>query len=82
MIKNFTFQSPTRIIFGKGAVGALKREIPDDKRILLLYGCSSLKKYGAYDSIKKALADRPEVYEFSGITSDPEYDYLLKCIDY
>ena len=82
MIKNFTFQSPTRIIFGKGAVGALKREIPDDKRILLLYGCSSLKKYGAYDSIKKALADRPEVYEFSGITSDPEYDYLLKCIDF
>ncbi|MBR4569038.1 MAG: iron-containing alcohol dehydrogenase [Candidatus Riflebacteria bacterium] len=81
-MKNFTFQSPTRIIFGKGAVGALKREIPDDKRILLLYGCSSLKKYGAYDSIKKALADRPEVYEFSGITSDPEYDYLLKCIDF
>ncbi len=82
MIKNFTFQSPTKIIFGKGAVGALKREIPYDKRILLLYGCSSLKKYGAYDSIKKALADRPEVFEFSGITSDPEYDYLLKCVDF
>ncbi len=31
MIKNFTFQSPTKIIFGKGAVGALKREIPKDK---------------------------------------------------
>ena len=28
------------------------------------------------------MADRPEVYEFSGITSDPEYDYLLKCIDF
>ena len=82
MIKNFTFQSPTKIIFGKGAVGALKREIPVDKRILLIYGSQSLKKYGAYDSIKKALADRPEVYEFSGITSDPEYDYLLKCVDF
>lgn len=82
MIKNFTFQSPTKIIFGKGSVGALKREIPKDKRILLLYGCQSLKKYGAYDSIKKALSDRPELYEFSGITSDPEYDYLLKCIDF
>ena len=82
MIKNFTFQSPTKIIFGKGAVGALKREIPIDKRLLLLYGCQSLKKYGAYDSIKKALADRAEVFEFSGITSDPEYDYLLKCVDF
>ena len=82
MIKNFTFQSPTKIIFGKGSVGALKREIPIDKRILLLYGCQSLKKYGAYDSIKKALADRSELYEFSGITSDPEYDYLLKCVEF
>ena len=82
MIKNFTFQSPTKIIFGKGAVGALKREIPKDKRILLLYGCQSLKKYGAYESIKKALADRPEVFEFSGISSDPEYDYLLKVVNF
>lgn len=82
MIKNFTFQSPTKIIFGKGAVGALKREIPKDKRILLLYGCQSLKKYGTYDSIKKALADRPEVFEFSGISSDPEYEFLLKAVDF
>ena len=82
MIKNFTFQSPTKIIFGKGAVGALKREIPKGKRILLLYGCQSLKKYGAYEAIKKALADRPEVFEFSGISSDPEYDYLLKVVNF
>ena len=82
MIKNFTFQSPTKIIFGKGAVGALKREIPKDKRILLLYGCQSLKKYGAYEAIKNALADRPEVFEFSGISSDPEYDYLLKVVNF
>ena len=81
MIKNFTFQSPTKIIFGKGAVGALKREIPPDKKVMLLYGCSSLKSSGAYDAIKKALAERPEVLEFSGITSNPEYEYLLKCVE-
>ena len=82
MIKNFTFQSPTKIIFGKGAIGALKREIPSNKRILLIYGRQSLKKYGTYDSIIKALKDRPEVFEFSGINSDPEYEYLLKCVDF
>ena len=81
MIKNFTFQSPTKIIFGKGSIGALKREIPLDKKVMLLYGCSSLKSSGAYDAIKKALAERPEVFEFSGITSNPEYEYLLKCIE-
>ncbi|MBQ3643466.1 MAG: iron-containing alcohol dehydrogenase [Candidatus Riflebacteria bacterium] len=80
-MKNFTFQSPTKIIFGKGSIGALKREIPLDKKVMLLYGCSSLKSSGAYDAIKKALAERPEVFEFSGITSNPEYEYLLKCIE-
>ncbi len=81
MIKNFTFQSPTKIIFGKGSIGALKREIPLDKKVMLLYGCSSLKSSGAYNAIKKALAERPEVFEFSGITSNPEYEYLLKCVE-
>lgn len=81
MIKNFTFQSPTKIIFGKGSIGALKREIPLDKKVMLLHGCSSLKSSGAYDAIKKALAERPEVFEFSGITSNPEYEYLLKCVE-
>ena len=82
MIKNFTFQSPTKIIFGKGSISALKREIPQDKRILLIYGNSSLKKYEILDKIKKALIGRKEVFEFSGITPNPEYEYLLKCVEY
>ena len=82
MIKNFTFQSPTKIIFGKGSISALKREIPLDKRILIIYGNSSLKKYGIYDQIKKALANRKEVFEFSGIRSNPEYEHLLKCVEF
>lgn len=82
MIKNFTFQSPTKIIFGKGSISALKREIPLDKRILLLYGGSSLKKYGIYEQIIKALSNRTELFEFSGILQNPEYEYLLKCIEF
>lgn len=80
MIKNFTFQSPTKIIFGKGSISAIKREIPLEKKIMLLYGNTSLKSNGTYDKIKHALSNRHEIYEFSGITSNPDYDYLLSCI--
>ncbi len=82
MIKNFTFCSPTKIIFGKGAIGALKREIPLNRRLILLYGNSSLKENGTYYRIKEALSNREDVFEFSGIASNPEYEYLLKCVDF
>ncbi len=81
MIKNFTFESPTKIIFGKGSISALKREIPLEKRVMLLYGCSSLKTNGIYDKIIEALSNRSELFEFSGISSNPEYDYLLHCVE-
>ncbi len=81
MIRNFTFYSPTKIIFGKGSIAAIKREIPHDKKLMLLYGNSSLKKNGTYDKIKSALSDRTEIFEFSGIDPNPDYDYLLNCIN-
>lgn len=81
MIKNFTFQSPTKLIFGKGSIGALKREIPPDKNILLLFGGSSLKTFGTYDKIKDALSNREFLTEYSGIEPNPEYEQLLDCVD-
>lgn len=79
MIKNFTLQTPTKIIFGRGAVGAIKREIPDDKRIMLVYGCNSLKANGIYHKITDLLGNRL-VCEFSGIGPDPEYEKLLEAV--
>lgn len=81
MIKNFTFQSPTKIIFGKGSIGALKNEISIDKKVMILYGSGSLKKNAVYQQIIKALSNRSELYEFSGISANPEYDYLLECVE-
>ena len=80
MIKNFTLQTPTKIIFGRGAIGAIKREIPDDKRIMLVYGCNSLKSNGVYEKIKALLGSRI-ICEFSGIGPDPEYEILLEAIE-
>lgn len=81
MIKNFTLIAPTKIIFGKGAISALKREIPSDKRIVFIFGSHSLKDKGTYQKIIDCLSGKSFVKEFSGITPNPEYDYLLKCIE-
>lgn len=80
MIKNFTLQMPTKIIFGRGAIGAIKREIPDNKRIMLVYGCNSLKSNGIYEKIISLLGNRL-ICEFSGIGPDPKYEVLLEAIE-
>ena len=54
---NFEYQNPTRIIFGQGAVKKLSSEIRKyGKKVLLVYGGSSLKESGTYDLITSQLS--------------------------
>lgn len=76
---NFEFKNPTKIIFGKGEIAKISREIPQDARILLVYGGGSIKQNGVYDQIQEALKAHT-VYEFAGVTANPEYEILLKAL--
>lgn len=79
-MQNFTYFNPTKIIFGKGTIGALKREIPADKKIMLIYGGGSIKNNGTYEEIMAALEGR-EVHEFSGVEPNPTFETLMKCVE-
>lgn len=79
-MKNFTFYNPTKIIFGKQAIGALKREIPKNKKIMLIYGGGSIKQNGVYTQIKSAISGR-DYCEFGGIRPNPTYESLLECVN-
>ncbi len=79
-MQNFTFHNPTKIIFGKGTIGALKREVPAGKKIMLIYGGGSIKRNGTYEEIMSALEGR-EVYEFSGVEPNPTFETLMKCVE-
>ncbi|MDD3148001.1 MAG: iron-containing alcohol dehydrogenase [Candidatus Riflebacteria bacterium] len=79
-MQNFTFHNPTKIIFGKGTIGALKREIPAGKKIMLIYGGGSIKRNGTYEEIMTALEGR-EVFEFSGVEPNPTFETLMKCVE-
>ena len=73
-MQNFDFMTPTRLIFGKGAVDKLPEAIrPYGRRVLLAYGGGSIKKSGLYDRVKTLLKDFV-IVELSGIQPNPKYD--------
>ena len=43
-MNNFTFQNPVKLIFGKGSIAKLAKEIPADKKIMVTFGGGSVKK--------------------------------------
>lgn len=76
---NFTFQNPTRIVFGEGQIKELKQLVPAGARVLLTYGGGSIKHNGVYDQVKTALKDFT-VFEFGGIEPNPSYETLSKAV--
>lgn len=81
MMNNFDFQNPTKILFGKGQMAALAKEIPAGSRILLAYGGGSIFKNGVYEQVKEALKDFETVVEFGGIEPNPHYETLMKAVE-
>jgi NADP-dependent alcohol dehydrogenase len=75
---NFNFQNTTQIIFGEGQIASLKKQIPNDAKILLTYGGGSIKSNGIYDQVAAALSEHT-FFEFSGIEPNPSYETLMKA---
>ncbi|MCX2450197.1 iron-containing alcohol dehydrogenase [Pedobacter sp. PLR] len=76
---NFEFKNPTKIIFGKGEIKKISKEIPTGAKVLVLYGAGSIKANGVYDQVMDALKGF-EVLEFSGIPANPEYEVLMQAL--
>lgn len=73
-MQNFDYQTPTRLIFGKGVIAKLPEVMAQfGKKILLTYGRGSIKKIGIYQKVKELLTDC-EIVELSGIQPNPKYD--------
>lgn len=80
MLHDFTYYNPTKIYFGKDAMGNLPSELNNyGKNILLLYGKNSIKKIGLYDEVVKVLKDcGKNVVELAGIKPNPAYSQVLE----
>jgi alcohol dehydrogenase YqhD (iron-dependent ADH family) len=75
-MKNFEFYNPTKIYFGKGGVDKLGGLIKNiGHKVLLVYGKSSIKKIGLYDTVLKQLKDNGiEVFELNGVDPNPRIE--------
>jgi len=79
-MNNFELKNPTKIIFGKDSIEKLEQEIPNNAKVLLLYGGGSIKKNGIYEQVKTALS-KVDVIEFGGIPANPEYAILMEALE-
>jgi alcohol dehydrogenase YqhD (iron-dependent ADH family) len=72
-MENFTAYNPTTLHFGKNVLSQLGVTINRfGKKVLLVYGKNSVRSNGLYETIKQQLeAIGAEVYEYSGIKSNP-----------
>lgn len=79
-MNNFIFKNPTKLIFGKGQISRLAKEIPTNAKVMITFGGGSIFKNGIYDQVKKALSGHVCV-EFGGIEPNPEYATLCKAVE-
>jgi NADP-dependent alcohol dehydrogenase len=79
-MQNFTFHNPTRILFGKGRIADISREIPAGARVLITYGGGSVVKTGTLAEVKSSLKGYT-VFEFSGIEPNPTYETLMQAVE-
>jgi NADP-dependent alcohol dehydrogenase len=79
-MNNFNFYNPVKILFGKGKIAELGRNIPENAKILLTYGGGSIFKNGVYEQVIAALKGLT-VIEFGGIEPNPKYETLMKAVE-
>lgn len=70
-MENFVFHTQTKVHFGKGTIEALHDEVVAvGKKVLLVYGGSSIKRSGLYDTVLAKLSDC-QVFELAGVEPNP-----------
>lgn len=81
---NFTFFSPTKVIFGQGTVPSIVPELQQDgiSRVLLLTGGKSVFSSGLYDTVAKLLTDAGIAFEtVSGVQPNPRLSKAREAAD-
>jgi alcohol dehydrogenase len=70
-MNNFTYENPTRIIFGRDTTDKLAEVMKKyGQNVLLVYGGGSIKKTGLYDRVLRQLSGKT-VYELPGVEPNP-----------
>ncbi|MCG9729507.1 iron-containing alcohol dehydrogenase [Shewanella sp. Isolate13] len=77
---SFDYYNPTHISFGEGKIAELDNLVPQNAKVLILFGGNSARSTGTLDEVKAALKQR-NVVEFGGIEANPTYETLMQAVD-
>ncbi len=83
-MKNFIYNTPTRVYFGKGQADNLGEILKEYgiKKVLFHYGKSSIKKTGLYDKVVNQLkAAKIDFVELGGVEPNPKLSLVLKGVE-
>ena len=78
-MQNFSFQNPTRLVFGRGQIAKLAELIPADAKVMVTFGGGSARRNGVYDQVAAALQGH-DFIEFWGIEPNPRVETLRKAV--
>ncbi|GGH75044.1 alcohol dehydrogenase YqhD (iron-dependent ADH family) [Pullulanibacillus pueri] len=80
---NFVFENPTKLIFGKDQIEALRKEVPQyGNKVLIVYGGGSVKRNGLLDQVKTELeAVNASAFELGGVEPNPRVTTVNKGAD-
>ncbi|MFT7559351.1 MAG: NADP-dependent alcohol dehydrogenase [Flavobacteriales bacterium] len=75
----FSYLNSTRVEFGQGQIAKIRELLPNDEKIIVVYGGGSIKSNGVYDQVVSALADHDWI-EFAGVEPNPTVETLDKAV--
>ncbi|WP_085994562.1 iron-containing alcohol dehydrogenase [Oceanobacillus senegalensis] len=80
---NFIYQNPTKLIFGKGQLDRLPKEVEKyGRKVLIVYGGGSIKKNGIYDNVLNMLKEiDANVFELPGVEPNPRISTVRKGVE-
>ena len=82
-MQNFTFEVPTKILFGKGQIPKIGKEVGRyGQKALLVYGMGSIVKNGIYEQVSASLKEAGiDFVDFSGVKSNPVLSHVVAGIE-
>lgn len=84
VLEPFMYFNPTKLLFGKGQVKRLTKEIKSyGNKVLLVYGGGSIKRNGVYDEVTTLLKQAEiDWVELSGVEPNPRLTTVQKELIY
>ncbi|OIQ19343.1 MAG: NADH-dependent alcohol dehydrogenase [Flavobacterium sp. MedPE-SWcel] len=76
---NFEYYNPVNLVFGRGQIAKLSKLIPQNAKVLMVYGGGSIFKNGVHEQVASAL-EKHTVVEFKGVEPNPRYETLMKAV--